>query len=504
MTYKKKVLLLILDGVGVAPKSPGNAVALANMGNLSKLWERYLGTYLEASGEDVGLVENTNGNSEVGHLTIGSGKIHYQNLLKIDKSIEKGLFFSNPTLKNLVNHSKKNNSRIHLMGCLSDGSVHAHINHFFAVLKFLSQENFTGEVIIHAFTDGRDTPQKAAIKYLNELEIKLKEFGMGKIATICGRAYAMDRNGDLEKTKKAYDLIANGKGQRFANWQEAIKQAYTQVESDEYIQPISLLDDSSVKDNDAVLFMNFRPDRAIQLSRFIEKAPLKNLFFAGMAEYETDFPQNILFLKEYLSLPLGRIISDAGYQQLRLAESEKFPHVTYFFNGGQPIQFTGEYRLQIPSPRVATYDLQPEMSAYGVLNAFDQAIEKNRNFSFITMNFANGDMVGHTGNLQAGIQAMKVLDDVVLKAVKNALKLNWTILITADHGNVERMIEPGTQLPNTEHSQNPVPLLLIDNTLMQGRANKRLRMGTLSDISPTILKLMGIEKPSVMTGQSLI
>ncbi len=508
MSNKKKVLLLILDGVGVAPKSPGNAITLAEPKNLIRLWETNPRTYLEASGEDVGLVENTSGNSEVGHLTIGSGKIHYQNLLKINNSIKKDIFYNNNTLKNLLQHSLKNDSKIHLMGCLSDGSVHSHINHFLAVLDFFSKENYSGEVLIHAFTDGRDTPQKAAEKYLKILEEKIKNVKIGRIASICGRAFAMDRNNFLERTQKASNLLLKGEGKSFKNWEEAIDYAYKNGQTDEYIEPICIfnktVDDSIIKNNDSILFMNFRPDRAIQLATSINSSELKNVFFAGMVEYKKNFPQNVLFPKEYLSLPLGRIISEAGYRQLRIAESEKFPHVTYFFNGGQPIQYQNEDRISIPSPNVATYDLQPEMSAYGILNALKQSItNKSKNYHFVVINLANGDMVGHTGNLKAGIRAMEVLDDVVMKIIKLARAFDWTTIITADHGSIERMIEPSTQLPNTEHSQNPVPFLIIDHKISASYF-KQLRLGTLSDIAPTILKLMNIEKPSVMSGRSLI
>lgn len=503
MNYKKKVLLIILDGIGVAPKSEGNALALANTQNLIKLWEAYPGTYLEASGEDVGLIKDTDGNSEVGHLTIGSGKAHYQNLLKIENSIKKGIFFNNETLKSLAEHSVKNNSNIHLMGCLSDGAVHSHIDHFLATLDFLSKENIGGEVFIHAFTDGRDTPQRDAKRHFEKLEGKIKNLGFGKIASICGRAYAMDRNNIVERTKKALDLLLEGKGEKFTNWQEAIESSYEKGHTDEYIEPISL-EESTVNDNDSILFMNFRPDRALQLTKAIDESSLKNIFLAGMVEYQKKFPNHLVFPKEYISLPLGRIISEVGYRQARIAESEKYPHVTYFFNGGQPIQYKGEDRISIPSPEVATYDLKPEMSAYGVANAVKQSItNKEKKYQFIVTNIANGDMVGHTGNLEASIQAMKVVDDVALKMIKTARALNWTIIITSDHGNVERLIDPSTQLPNTEHTQNPVPFLIIDEEIRRSHS-KQLPLGSLSDIAPTILKLMGIKKPGTMTGRSLI
>lgn len=494
--------------MGVAPKSRGNAVTLANPNNLSRLWEVYPKTYLDASGETVGLVEDTNGNSEVGHLTIGSGKAHYQNLLKINNSIKKEIFFSNETLKNLLNHSNHNKSRIHLMGCLSDGAVHSHINHFIAVLEFLRRENFNGEVLIHAFTDGRDTPQKSAKKYLSVLEQKTQKYGIGRIASICGRAYAMDRNKIMHRTQRAAKLLLKGKGHSAKNWETAIETAYNKEQTDEYIEPICIFEktpeESIIRDNDAVLFMNFRPDRAIQISREITESELKNIFFAGMAEYEKKYPQNIVFPKEYLSLPLGRIISEVGYRQFRLAESEKFPHVTYFFNGGQPIQYPGEERETIPSPNVVTYDLKPEMSAYGILEKLKLTIGKDKKgFKFAVVNIANCDMVGHTGNIDAAVKAVKVVDDVTIQIVKFAQAFGWTTIITADHGNVERMIEPSTQLPNTEHTQNPVPFLIVDDEIKR-RGLVQLRLGNLTDVAPTILKLMNIKRPSNITGRSLI
>lgn len=504
LNYNKKVLLLILDGVGVAPKSQGNAITLAQPQNLIKLWETYPSTYLEASGEAVGLVENTNGNSEVGHLTIGSGKIHYQNLLKINKAIKKGTFFSNNTFEKLLNHSLEKNSNIHLLGCLSDGSIHSHINHFFSVLEYLKEKDFQNKVFIHVFTDGRDTPQKSAKIYLELLEKKIAELGIGEIASICGRAYAMDRNNNLERTKKAFDLIVNGIGKKFDDWDKAIEHSYENGEIDEYIEPILISSEAKIKDNDSLLFMNFRPDRAVQLSKMIANSKIQDLFFASMVEYKSGFPKDVIFPKEYLSLPIGRIISEAGIKQIRIAESEKYPHVTYFFNGGQPIQFHGEERIKIPSANVATYDLQPEMSAYNIANSVKQVLaDKKKNFRFAVVNIANGDMVGHTGDLNASIKAIKVIDDVSGKIVSLAKTHDWTTIITADHGNIERMIDEKTGLANPEHTLNPVPFLIVDEEIRR-KNNKRLRLGSLSDVAPTILKIMGLKKASTMTGKSLI
>ena len=504
MDPQRKILLLILDGIGVAPKSNGNAVVLAEPSNLARMWDAYPRTYLEASGENVGLVKNTSGNSEVGHLTIGSGRTHYQNLFKINNSIKKGQFFFNTTLQNLLKHSVESKGKIHLMGCLSDGSVHSHIDHFIAVLDFLAHEKFEGEVLIHAFTDGRDTPQQIASKFFEKIEQHMENLGIGKIASICGRAYAMDRNDIFERTEKAYQLILAGEGEMFKTWEEAIKSNYDKGRTDEYIEPCNILEKNAIKDNDAILFMNFRPDRAIQLAKKLKDSPINNLFFAGMVEYERGFPSQVIFPKEYLSLPLGRVFSELGIKQLRIAESEKFPHVTYFFNGGQPIQYPGEERIKILSPRVPTYDLKPEMSAYEVFDALDQAIKSKETYRFITVNIANGDMVGHTGNLDAGVQAMRIVNDIVGKIAKLAKNFGWTLIITADHGNLERMIDPQTNLPNTEHTQNPVPFLIVDDKLNNNFPNKQLRSGSLSDVAPTILRLMKISTPATMSGRSLI
>ncbi len=511
---RKKVLLLILDGVGVAPASKGNAIALAEPTNLIRLWESNPNTYLEASSEAVGLAPNTNGNSEVGHLTIGAGKINYQNLLKINNTIKKKTFFENQTLKQILYHAQKHNGKIQLMGCLSDGAVHAHIEHFIATLEFFARNNFKGEILFHIFTDGRDVPPKSAITYLNRLEEAIQRFKIGRIASICGRAYAMDRNYVLERTQKAYNLLIFGEGKKYASWQDAIQDAYNQGEIDEYISPSIItqntIQDSTINDNDVVLFLNFRPDRALQITKAIKGKinsvfktnNLKNIFFVGMVEYEKNFPEKILFPKEYLALPIGRVISDAGVRQLRIAESEKYAHVTYFMNGGLPIQYAGEDRIKIPSPKVPTFDLKPEMSALEVLNALTSKLNGRSNYQFIVCNLANADMVGHTGNLEAGIKAVKTVDYVVGKIVASARAHDWTILLTADHGNAERMINPENNETLTEHTLNPVPLILIDKNL-QGSSKRKLRRGSLSDITPTILKLMGIEKPANMTGRNL-
>ena len=376
MKTKKKVMLIILDGLGAAPASNGNAVVNAKPENLSSLWTTNPHTYLLASGKAVGLPQNVKGNSEVGHLSIGAGGLVNQNLPRIDNAIAKGFLESNTVLNKAVSHAQKHNSSIHLMGCLSDGAVHSHINHFIAFLNFFVKKNFMGNIYIHAFTDGRDTPPDSAKIYLDTIDGYCKKIGIGKIASLCGRYYAMDRNREWEKTEKTFKLLTEGIGSRYSSYEEAISDNYSKGKSDEFIEP-SLISDGNnpiIQDNDSVIFMNFRADRAIQLtSAFInpefnkfKRKNIKNFFFASIMEYKRSYPPNVIFPKQYIFSPLGKIISSAGLRQLRIAESEKFPHVTYFFNGGMNIQYEREDRIEIPSPDVTTYDLQPEMNAQKV------------------------------------------------------------------------------------------------------------------------------------------
>lgn len=498
-----------MDGLGVAPVSEGNAVTQANTENLIKYWETSPHTYLKASGPAVGLPEAVFGNSEVGHINIGAGKVIFQNLPKINKAIENGTFYSNQTLIEALSHARNNNSNIHLMGCLSDGSVHSHIDHLIATLKFLQKQKVTSKVYIHAFTDGRDSLPNSAPKYFEKLEEAIKLFGIGHIATICGRALAMDRNQTWERTAKAYNLLTKGEGQSYSSWSEALEKSYANNVFDEYIEP-SIIPDSgtipTIKENDAVIYLNFRSDRAIQLSEaFIEAEfnnfpvnRFQNLFFAGMVAYKKDFPRKVLFPKEYIKLSIGRIMSENGLRQLRIAESEKFPHVTYFFNGGMPIKYNGEDRIEIPSPAVATYDMKPEMSALEVTAALEQRIDLNI-YDFIVLNLANPDMVGHTGNLEACIKAIQTTDYCVDRLVKRFTSYGGTVLITADHGNAEEVIRVDGTV-DTEHSYNPVPFIVVNPP----QSVKNLQTGSLQNIAPTILELMGLQKPADMTGNSLL
>ncbi len=503
-------MLIILDGVGAAPASQGNAVVLSNPKNLTRLWSTFPHTYLITSGEAVGLPEKTKGNSEVGHLNIGAGRVVTQTLPRINKSIKNGGYKKNSILWDSLMHVIKYRSNVHLMGCISDGSVHSHINHLIATLEFFAENNFKGQVYFHLFTDGRDTPPDSGRKYITTLQEVIDSLGIGTISTICGRAFAMDRGERWERTQKSYDLIFKGIGNKYSNWNEAIDNAYRNKISDEYIEPSLIVNngiEGIVKENDAILFLNFRADRAIQLSRAIEEegfnkfqtVSYKNIFFASMVEYMKKFPKRILFPKEYINSPLGKVISTYGLRQLRIAETEKFPHVTYFFNGGMPIQYPGEDRIQVPSPSVATYDLKPEMSLLEILEILRYRIETDM-YDFIVLNIANGDMVGHTGNLAASIKSMQIVDYVTNELVRLFTARDGVVIVTADHGNVEEIINLQSGDIDTEHSTNPVPAIIID----PAQSTRGLPYGALKDIAPTVLKYMGIPLPTEMTGKSLI
>ncbi|MBN2100427.1 2,3-bisphosphoglycerate-independent phosphoglycerate mutase [Candidatus Dojkabacteria bacterium] len=507
------VVLLILDGVGIAPNTTGNAVTKAPTPFLEKAWSSYPHTYLQASEEYVGLPPGVKGNSEVGHMNLGSGRVVYQDLPRINRSIQKGQFFQNQEFLEAINHANENKSKLHVAVCLSDGEVHGSINHLEAFIKTLSLHNFQQPVIVHAFTDGRDTPPKSAATYLKRTQEFLKKYKIGTIGTIGGRYYGMDRNQVWERIQKAYDLFTEGKGLEANTWQEALDQAYQRGETDEFIQPTQITSTSTpitIENNDAFVFLNFRSDRAVELTyAFIapeftyfkrEKVP-QNLFFVGMTQYAKGIPQHIAFPKENISLPLGRIIAEDGRRQLRIAESEKFPHVTYFFNGGRSIKFQAEDRVEVPSPDVATYDLKPEMSLPEVTRILLEKISL-RIYNFILVNLANGDMVGHTGVFDAGLKAMQTVDKSVQHIVKATHSLGGTAIITADHGNIEEMTNLKTGETDTEHSINPVPFILATPKRITTR--EMLESGALSDVTPTILDIMGINKPEQITGKSLI
>lgn len=506
MRLKQSVLLIILDGLGTAPKNAGNAVVLADPKNLSSFWSIFPKTYLLASGESVGLPKNVKGNSEVGHLNIGAGRTVSQNLPRINNAIAKGMLLKNNTLREAYIHAQKFGSNIHLIGLLSDGSVHSHIDHFKAIIDYLSKTNFPNNVYIHAITDGRDSPPNKSLEYITEIDRYCLEHGVGTIGTIIGRYYAMDRNKKWDRTQRAYYLFEQNFGEKFPSYTTAIEAQYGRGLTDEFIEPI-VVNESRIQANDVVLFLNYRPDRSIQITEtFLDpnfsgfnRKQIPNLFVASMVEYKKNFPQKVIFPKQYMNLTLGKIIEAAGGRQLRIAETEKFPHVTYFFNGGVSVVYKNEDRILIPSPRVATYDLKPEMSALEITTTLQRRISAQI-YDFILLNFANMDMVGHTGNLEAGIKAVQVIDNCVHELVRSFTSYGGAVIITSDHGNVEEMINLDTNQIDTEHSLNPVPFILAGTQVQQ----KTLPYGSLKDIAPTILEIMGIPKPSEMTGNSLI
>jgi 2,3-bisphosphoglycerate-independent phosphoglycerate mutase len=533
----KPVVLIVLDGWGLAPAGPGNAVSQAKTPNFQKYWAVYPKTQLQASGEAAGLPKGERGNSEAGHLNLGAGSIVFQDLPRIDMAIADGTFFQKEAFLRAAQYVRKNQSRLHLLGLIGAGGVHSSMEHLLALIRFAKNQNINN-VYLHLFTDGRDSPPTSAINYILKVEEELKNLEIGKIATLVGRYYAMDRDNRWERTQKAYDLLVLGKGEEAANPVEAIKKSYALGKTDEFIEPIVLDNQGIVKDNDAVIFFNFRIDRPRQLTKAlvlpnfetleIKKASfdpyaeryglkiyetpkgtttfkrekiLKNLFFVTMTEYEKNLPVAVAFPPEPVKMPLARVLSEQGLRQLHIAESEKYPHVTVFFDGGREAPFVGEDWVEIPSPKVATYDLKPEMSAYELTDQVLKRLKGNM-YDFILINFANPDMVGHTGVISAGIKACEVVDECLGKIVETVLNLNGVCVVTADHGNVEEMINLTTGEIDTEHSTNPVPFIVIDKRYNQG--GRVLPRGILGDVAPTILGIFGIEKPELMMGKNLL
>ena len=511
LSLKDKVtMLMILDGFGDNPKKDGNAIKLANTPNIDKLMKKYPNTDIFTSGLHVGLPEGQMGNSEVGHTNIGAGRIVYQELTKITKSIEDGDFFTNPEFISAIENCKKNNSKLHILGLVSDGGVHSHIRHLYGLLEMAKRRDFEN-IFIHCFLDGRDTPPASAESYITQLRDKIKEKGIGKIATLSGRYYAMDRDKRWERTKKCYDALVLGEGIKSGDATKAIEDSYQKEVFDEFVEPTVICNGEEpitrIEDKDSVIFFNFRPDRARQITRALVdpkfndfKAKKMNLYYVCFTNYDETMPNvHIAFKKETLNNTLGEIASKKGLTQLRIAETEKYAHVTFFFNGGEEKQYKGEDRILVPSPKVPTYDLKPEMSAYEVTEKVVDAL-KNDKYDLIILNFANTDMVGHTGSLPAAIKAVETIDECVGKIVKIIEEKKGNLIITADHGNAEQMIDYTTGEPHTAHTTNPVPIILITN-------NKKLKLkdnGKLADLAPTILELMEIEKPKEMTGDSLL
>ena len=502
---KQPVLLMILDGWGLAPASAENAAAVANTPNLDKYFAEYPHTTLQASGKFVGLPEGQIGNSEVGHLNIGAGRIIYQNLTRITKAIEDGDFFPNPVLCDVMAKTKANNSSLHLMGLVSDGGVHSHLTHLEALVH-MAKEQGLKNIYIHAFLDGRDVGPKTAAGYLKQLQDALMEIGAGKIATVSGRYYPMDRDKRWDRVERGYRAIVLGEGKAAADPVEAVEESYAAGVTDEFVAPIVIEGvDGRVKAGDGIIFFNFRPDRARQLTRVLndkefpyferpESALPVN--FVCMTQYDATIDAPVAFPPETYAETLGQLLADKGMHQLRIAETEKYAHVTFFFNGGVEEPNKNEERILIASPKVATYDLQPEMSAEEVTQALLAELDKDK-FDVVILNFANPDMVGHTGVLEAAIKAMEKVDECVGRVVEKVQSLGGSVCITADHGNLEHMVDADGQ-PNTAHTTNVVPFILISDK------QYKLHNGILADIAPTMLELLHLEKPALMTGSSLI
>lgn len=501
----KKVLLCIMDGVGIRNSSKGNALTNANTPNLDKLIKEYPYTYLEASGEYVGLPQNQMGNSEVGHSTIGSGRIIYQSLEKINKSIQDKYFFQKEELLHAINHAKLNNSKLHLIGLLSDGGIHSHINHLFALLDLCCQEKFTN-VYIHVITDGRDTAPDSGIKYIKMLKEKLESINFGKIATICGRYYMMDRDNRFERVKQAYEMLTEGIADKYAYPEQAWKNNQARGITDEFINPSIINTTGLIEDNDSIITFNFRPDRLRELFAALtnkdfpcfERKILNNLKLVTMMPVAEEVICTNAFQKENLDNVLGKVIDNNNLSQLRIAETEKYAHVTYFFDGGKEIDLQKCTKILIPSPKVNTYDMQPEMSAYEITNKLLNEI-KNNQYHLIVLNYANGDMVGHTGVYQKAIKAVETVDKCLGDILQNVDLNEYTVLVTADHGNCEQMINDDDTI-NTAHTTNLVPFIIVDK---QYHLNKN-KIGKLADIAPTILKIMDLDIPREMTGDILI
>ena len=503
----KKVVLIILDGWGLGKHEKSNAIYNSNTPFFNKLWEKYPHSQLLTSGENVGLPEGQMGNSEVGHINIGAGRIVYQELQRINIAISSGELNSNPVLNNLINYAKENNKPLHLMGLVSDGGVHSHINHLKALVDIATEKELNN-IFIHAFTDGRDTDPKSGIKFINILKKHIKD-KPARIASLIGRYYAMDRDRRWERIKLAYDLLVHGKGTKTKNITDEIERSYSERITDEFIKPIVVIGENNeplatIKEGDAVLVFNFRTDRCRQITEVLTQKNMPeldmhtvNLKYATMTLYDEDFKNvEVIFEKENPKETLGEVLSANNKSQIRIAETEKYPHVTYFFSGGREDEFPAEKRILIPSPKIATYDLKPSMSAIEVTDAIVAELEKGE-VDFVCLNFANPDMVGHTGVYKAVVEAVETVDKCLQKVVEAGLKNNYSFLITADHGNADYVINDDGS-PNTAHTTNPVPLILIDDHY------KKINNGILADLAPTILKLMEIEKPKVMTGTVLI
>jgi 2,3-bisphosphoglycerate-independent phosphoglycerate mutase len=514
----RPVVLIVMDGYGCNPEPRGNAIAEANRPVLSHLWDTCPRTELKASGLAVGLPEGQMGNSEVGHLNLGAGKVVYQDFTKISKAIQDGTFAQNPELRAAMQHVKDAGSQLHIMGLIGKGGVHAYPTHLYAVMEMAKAEGVE-RVFIHAITDGRDTKPTDGIAAIREVESQIDRIGVGQIATVTGRYYAMDRDRRWDRTAKAYRAMVRGEGHTASNAEQAVQSSYDEGVTDEFILPTVITRDGGqptalIREHDAAVFFNFRTDRPRQLVRaftlpefaeFDRGPAIKDLYFVTMTQYEKDVPVHVAFLTEDVVMPLGRVLADRGLKQLHSAETEKYAHVTFFFNGGREVPFEGEDRILIPSPReVGTYDKKPEMSAPQIAQDAVKAIDTGT-YDFALINFANADMVGHTGVMEAAIKAVETVDRCVGQLVEVTTGEGGVVLITADHGNAEQMIDYNTGGPYTAHTVYfPVPFLLVPGKHQELKHVRLRHGGVLADVAPTILQLMNIPKPSDMEGTSLI
>ena len=503
----KKVILMILDGWGKSPDPKVSAIDNANTPFIDSLYKDYPSASLRTDGLNVGLPEGQMGNSEVGHMNLGAGRIVYQDLVKINLAVQEKTLAKEKALADALAYAKENNKKVHLLGLVSDGGVHSHINHLKGLVDATRQYGLD-KVYIHAFTDGRDVDPKSGAGFIEDIQNYIKDTKV-QLASIIGRYYAMDRDKRWERVKLAYDLLVNGLGTPSTNAVESIKESYQQDVTDEFIKPIVMTNNgttpiATIEPDDVVIFFNFRTDRGRQLTEALTQFDIHeqnmhkmNLYYVTMTNYDDSFTgMHVIYDKDNLTETLGEVVAKHGKKQIRIAETEKYPHVTFFFSGGREEPFEGEKRLLCPSPKVATYDLQPEMSAYDLKNALVPELQKGE-VDFVCLNFANGDMVGHTGVMEAAIKACEAVDDCAKQVIEAALANDYTTIVIADHGNCETMINPDGS-PNTAHTTNPVPIILVDKEL------KTIHDGVLGDIAPTILELMGLPQPEAMTRHSLL
>ena len=511
MATNQPVILVVLDGFGINPKKEGNAIANASMPNMDRLLRNYPSSSLSMSGLDVGLPEGQMGNSEVGHMILGAGRIVYQDLTLIHKDIDEGNFGENPIILNALRTTKAGAGRLHLMGLLGDGGVHSHQRHMEALIEMAQREK-VAPVYLHLFFDGRDTPPNSAEQFILDLNEKLKAWPDVKIATLIGRYYAMDRDKRWDRVEKAYLCLTEGAGKLADSPLEAIRNSYKEGVTDEFVLPTAIrsaVPEGLIRDGDGVIFFNFRADRARELTRVLIDPDFKEFprrhrlnlsTYTTMTQYDETFKVPVAYPPRELRRILGEVASQHGLKQLRIAETEKYAHVTYFFNGGEEKEFAGEERILIPSPKdVPTYDLKPEMSARQVTEALVKKSSQER-INLVIVNFANADMVGHTGNFDASVKACEVIDECLGKVVDAALRQKGRVVITADHGNIEQLIDYDTGMPHTAHTINRVPIILVD----EERKQRRLNEGTAIDVAPTILQLLELPQPSEMTGHSLV